>query len=104
MSHPYYPTWLFFFQVRRPGRNCRLSSRGGSIYRVHLSRVLSAILGAGIGLPTGLAVPVLETGSPGPAGFAGAATGLAVPVLETGKGGGKAGTGNARIDNPPLLG
>ena len=42
----------------------------------------------GAGLPTGFAVPVLETGSPGPAGFA---TGFAVPVLETGKGGGKAG-------------
>ena len=59
---------------------------------------------AGAGLPTGLAVPVLETGSPGPAGFAtgfavpvlatgSTATGLAVPVLETGKGGGKAGAG-----------
>jgi hypothetical protein len=58
MSHPYYPTWPFFFQVRHPG----------------------------------------------PAGFASTATGLAVPVLETGKGGGKAGAGDTRIDNPPLLG
>ena len=47
----------------------------------------------GAGLPTGFAVPVLETGSPGPAGFASTATGLAVPVLETGKGGRKAGAG-----------
>ena len=35
----------------------------------------------GAGLPTGFAVPVLETGSPGPG------TGFAVPALETGKAG-----------------
>ncbi len=33
------------------------------------------------GLPTGFAVPVLETGSPGPG------TGFAVPALETGEAG-----------------
>jgi len=41
------------------------------------------------GLPTGFAVPVLETGSPGPAGFAG-----------TAKGGGKAEAARARKSSP----
>ncbi len=51
----------------------------------------------GLGLPTGFAVPVLETGSPGPAGFA---TGFAVPVLETGRGGGKTGAGGLDFYGP----